>query len=455
MFLFRVAFGLIRLMFRFSLALALLAAIALVVYTTFWLPDVTPLVSANPETTSFMESARERNRKEASRVVIRQEWVPLDDVSKHLVNAVLVGEDDRFYQHQGFDFTEIQNAIEENIDAGRYVRGGSTLSQQLAKNLYLSPNKTLRRKFDEMLLTWKLEHTLDKNRILEIYLNVIEWGGGTFGAEAASQYYFSKPASMLSEKEAAALAARIPNPDGMSVQKRDQREAMILARMERKGTADRREEVRLAQTPPAAQPSPSSLPKSVDSREWMETATKVTSSVRGRLQSILQKLDLFQTDEIAVTDTYKPLPAPTKSVQQSTVPPAVKPESVAKQSSPTPVTSQPPRVPSSGSETALVPPSTRTVVSGPEVPAAVATPLPAPQPPVTESEGWTLSKLDLPAIEAEDGNRVPQTSQELPNVVPAQQNPPIPVAPARAERKPARSDRLREALLRFEKAIDN
>jgi monofunctional biosynthetic peptidoglycan transglycosylase len=152
---------------------------------------------------------------------------------------VRIAEDDRFFMHNGFDFTEIRNAMETNLREKKWVRGASTISQQLAKNLYLSSEKTLTRKFDEMLLTWKLEQALTKERILEIYLNVVDWGNGCFGAEAASRFYFSKPSSRLSAREAANLAARLPNPHYLGSHsgenQRKAREKIILARMKKEG----------------------------------------------------------------------------------------------------------------------------------------------------------------------------------------------------------------------------
>ncbi|MCG3198077.1 MAG: monofunctional biosynthetic peptidoglycan transglycosylase [Candidatus Omnitrophica bacterium] len=253
MFLFRLTFGLVRWATKLCLLLLFVAGSALVIYTAFWLPDVSLLRKDNPETTAFMEAAKARFREANDRRQVRRKWVPLDRISPHLVEAVLIAEDDRFFQHQGFDFTEIWNSVETNYRAGRWVRGGSTLSQQLAKNLYLSPDKTFTRKFNEMLLTWKVEKSLSKSRILEIYLNVVEWGGGCFGAEAASQYYFSKPASALSPREAASLAARLPNPDflnsGGGEDRRKKREALILARLSKRGESERARKVTAEEAP--------------------------------------------------------------------------------------------------------------------------------------------------------------------------------------------------------------
>ena len=128
------------------------------------------------------------------------------------VKAVLIAEDDKFWKHEGFDFESIQKAIEKDLQAGRFKFGGSTISQQLARNLYLSPEKSIFRKAAEAVLTWKMERTLSKKRILEIYLNVVEWGEGIFGAEAAARHHFGKTARELSPEEAARLAAVLPNP---------------------------------------------------------------------------------------------------------------------------------------------------------------------------------------------------------------------------------------------------
>jgi len=231
----RFAFWMTRLTARLLFTLLLLVTILLVAYTSFWLPSVSILAEENPETTAFIERARERGYAKDERLEIKQIWVPLDRMSPHLIEAVRIAEDDRFYLHNGFDFTEIRNALEENLRAGKWVRGGSTLTQQLAKNLYLYPQKNFHRKLDEMLLTWKLEQSLTKERILEVYLNVVEWGHGCFGAEAASRFYFLKPCRSLTAEEAANLAARLPNPDYLGShsgeKRRKARQEIILARM--------------------------------------------------------------------------------------------------------------------------------------------------------------------------------------------------------------------------------
>jgi len=143
---------------------------------------------------------------------ITQAVVPLSQISPYLRKAVLIGEDDKFWKHEGFDFESMQKALEKDLQAGKFKAGGSTVTQQLARNLYLSPEKSLLRKGAEAWITWRMEKVLSKKRILELYLNEVEWGAGIFGAEAAARHYFGKSASELSPWEAARMAAVLPNP---------------------------------------------------------------------------------------------------------------------------------------------------------------------------------------------------------------------------------------------------
>ena len=167
------------------------------------LPDVAYLADTDPGETALM---RERGPARA------QFWVPLAEISERLVQAVLMAEDAGFYHHRGFDLHEIRQALERNWREGRTVRGASTISQQLAKNLFLSTERTYGRKLKEAILVHRLEKSLSKDRILEIYLNVIEWGDGVYGAEAAARRTFGKSCAHLDAVEAATLAAMIPNP---------------------------------------------------------------------------------------------------------------------------------------------------------------------------------------------------------------------------------------------------
>lgn len=151
-------------------------------------------------------------KKKIKKIKLKQAWVPISQISPYLIKAVLIAEDDKFYKHEGFDFEAIEKALEKNLQAGRIKYGGSTISQQTAKNLFLSPSKNPIRKIQEVILTYRLEKTLTKKRILEIYLNIAEWGEGLFGIEAASRHYFGKSAKNLTPWEAALLAAVLPNP---------------------------------------------------------------------------------------------------------------------------------------------------------------------------------------------------------------------------------------------------
>jgi monofunctional biosynthetic peptidoglycan transglycosylase len=200
-----------RLVGRIVLATAA-TAFAYLSYLYLTLPDVRPLATTNPATTAFMElrarEARARGRERRH----SQRWVSYNRISGDLKRAVLVAEDAAFWEHDGVDYAELQKSIELDWARGQLVRGASTITQQLAKNLYLSPSRNPLRKLRELIIARRLEVELQKARILEIYLNVIEWGDGIFGVEAAAGAYFGKPASALSRSEAALLAAAIPNP---------------------------------------------------------------------------------------------------------------------------------------------------------------------------------------------------------------------------------------------------
>ena len=183
-----------------------------VAYVYLTLPDVRHLATHNPATTAFIE-LRKREAQEAGRAfAVRQRWVPYTQISNNLRRAVLVAEDSAFFDHEGIDLKELRASLEHNWEEGRFERGASTITQQLAKNLYLSPSRNPVRKLKELLITRRLEAALTKRRILEIYLNVIEWGDGIFGADAAARAYFRKPASALSPEESALLAGAIINP---------------------------------------------------------------------------------------------------------------------------------------------------------------------------------------------------------------------------------------------------
>ena len=166
----------------------------------------------NPEATAFMQARLEQLRARDREAKLRHSWVPYDRISPSLKRAVVVAEDAKFSDHEGFDWEAIEKAREKNRKKGRIVAGGSTISQQLAKNLFLSGERSALRKGQEALITVMIERVMDKRRILEIYLNVIEWGEGVFGAEAAARHYYGVGAAALSPEQSARLAAMVPNP---------------------------------------------------------------------------------------------------------------------------------------------------------------------------------------------------------------------------------------------------
>ena len=190
-----------------GLILTVLAA-----YTTSTWPDVDALDECNPPTTAFIDSYLARAESREGSPEVLWTWVPYDSISPHLKRAVLVAEDIGFFSHSGFETAEIKQAIRDALSGERSLRGASTITQQLAKNLWLSPSRNLLRKLKEAALTYQLEHQLSKRRILELYLNVVEFGPGVYGAEAAARYYFGKAAAALDPREAALLAAGLPRP---------------------------------------------------------------------------------------------------------------------------------------------------------------------------------------------------------------------------------------------------
>ncbi|HET7833394.1 MAG TPA: monofunctional biosynthetic peptidoglycan transglycosylase [Gallionella sp.] len=169
-------------------------------------------IKFNPSTSSFMETRLEIMQDKNPNATLRHQWVPYAKISNNLKRALIAAEDAKFVDHEGFDWEGIQKAYEKNIRKGKVVAGGSTISQQLAKNLFLSTKRTPWRKAEEAIITVMLEAVMDKRRIFEIYLNVIEWGNGVFGAEAAARHYYGVSASQLSAYQAAKLAAMVPNP---------------------------------------------------------------------------------------------------------------------------------------------------------------------------------------------------------------------------------------------------
>ena len=203
----------------------------------FIYPNVANLKKNCPRKTAFMEYREKIWKEKGIKKKITNTWVPLSSISPYVMKAVIIAEDDKFWSHDGFDFEAMQKALEKDIKKKKFKAGGSTISQQLAKNLYLSPAKNPVRKIKEAILTWRLERQLSKRRIMELYLNVVEWGDGVFGIEAAARKHYGKSAAGLTAREAAELAAVIPNPrryktDGTSryVENQSERIYQIMVR---------------------------------------------------------------------------------------------------------------------------------------------------------------------------------------------------------------------------------
>ncbi|MEO8218151.1 MAG: monofunctional biosynthetic peptidoglycan transglycosylase [Acidobacteriota bacterium] len=259
----------------FLILLLALAAFAAWEWISF--PDVELLAAKNPETTAFMELRKAELRRAGRADQLDYRFVPYGRISSNLRRAVLVGEDDTFYEHEGVDVKGLKEALRKDWNKKRLVAGGSTITQQLAKNLYLSPSRNPFRKLKEYLIARSLEDHLSKKRILELYLNVAEFGDGIYGAEAAARHYFGKSAASLTPLEAATLAGSLPNPRVMNADHMTKRmkfrQRMILSRMRRWGYLAE-QEVLTAKKPEA---KPEETPEATDTDltpEVVETATE-------------------------------------------------------------------------------------------------------------------------------------------------------------------------------------
>lgn len=209
--------------------------LALAVYEYSRLPDVTALKRRNPTTTALMELRDAEYLQRGLRPRRQQIWVPFAAVSEYLKRAVLVSEDASFFSHGGIDLYELKESFKKDWEEGRLKRGASTITMQLARNLYLDPSKNIVRKLREIAIAWKLEQALSKRRIFELYLNVVEWGPGIYGVEAAARHYFLKPATSLDPIEAATLVALLPNPLKPEEKSLRYRRNLILVRMAQTG----------------------------------------------------------------------------------------------------------------------------------------------------------------------------------------------------------------------------
>lgn len=199
-------------MLRWSLRIGAALLAALFLYNLWIFGHIVYWRSFNPSASAFMTEQLARLQEEDPEAELRHKWVPYERISPNLKRALIASEDAKFVDHEGFDWDGIEAAFEKNLKQGRIVAGGSTISQQLAKNLFLSSKRTPWRKLEEAMITVMLEAVMDKRRIFEIYLNVIEWGNGVFGAEAAARHYYRTSAARLSAGQAAKLAAMVPNP---------------------------------------------------------------------------------------------------------------------------------------------------------------------------------------------------------------------------------------------------
>ena len=255
---------------RLLFALLLVTSAAAAAGAALWwsLPSVAALATRVPRTTALLEQRRAEARRAGRPYEVDLRPVPLDRISPRLAESVVLSEDAAFFGHSGFDWREIRNAAEQNLRAGRTVRGASTITQQLAKNLFLGTERSYARKIKEAALAWKLEHALSKRRILALYLNAVEWGRGVFGAEAAARHWFGVPAVDLDVAQSAALAAMLPAPRRAALSPAPpwlaRRARKVLGLMRQTGKLDDDEYVRaaaelermLGEAPPAGDEEP-------------------------------------------------------------------------------------------------------------------------------------------------------------------------------------------------------
>jgi monofunctional biosynthetic peptidoglycan transglycosylase len=295
-------------MFKRILLFLFVAAILIVGYEWITFPDVSALATKPPATTAFMEQRKAELRAAGKSDAIDYRWVPYARISPYLRRGVLVAEDDTFYEHGGVDVKALQEAIRKDWARKKATRGGSTITQQLAKNLYLSPSRNPLRKLKEYFLARSLENHLSKKRILELYLNVVEMGERVYGAEAASHFYFHTSAAALSPSQAALLAGCLPNPrlmnPGMPNKRLRFRQRMVLSRMRRWGYLF--EEEVLTEKKPPAPVAP--VTETSATTETTDTALQQTPPSD------------TATPQPATTDTVSP-PAPPPPAETDTSPP--------------------------------------------------------------------------------------------------------------------------------------
>ena len=289
---------------RILLILAGLIA-AWILFELIMFPDVAALAKEKPKTTAFMEQRQKQLRRAGKSDELKWTWVPYSRISSNLRRGVLVAEDNEFYDHEGVDTKAMKEAFERNWKGGRVTHGGSTITQQLAKNLYLSPSRNPIRKVREFFIARSLEKHLSKKRILEIYLNVVEMGERVYGAEAAARHYFGKSAASLSPREAALLAGCLPNPRVMNPGNPNKRlrarQAMILSRMRRWGHLAEEHVLTEKRPEPAATTTATATPETETTDPAVTETTETTSTE--------------STDTTATADT--PPPADTTATDTS------------------------------------------------------------------------------------------------------------------------------------------
>jgi monofunctional biosynthetic peptidoglycan transglycosylase len=282
--------------FRRIFLIIVIAIVLLIGYEWITFPDVSALATNPPATTAFMEQRKAELRDAGKSDAIDYRWVPYARISPYLRRAVLVAEDDSFFEHGGVDVNALEEAIRKDWAHKKMTHGGSTITQQLAKNLYLSPSRNPLRKVKEYFIARSLESHLSKKRILELYLNVVEMGESVYGAEAAAQMYFHSSASALSPSQAALLAGCLPNPRVMNPAAPNKRlrfrQRMVLSRMKRWGYLFEKEVLTEKKPEPAA------------------PATETTATVDTALQ------------QTPPTDTATPEPTATEPTSTDTAPPS-------------------------------------------------------------------------------------------------------------------------------------
>lgn len=236
--------------FIFYLTSFIVLLIVYTVYQFYTLPDVTEFSGKFPQKTAFMQYRENYNKNHKLPYKIRYRFIPYDQIPETLVRTVVVAEDASFWVHEGIDWFELKESLRKNLKEGSFIRGGSTITQQVAKNLYLSPEKSIGRKIQEWFIARRLEKNLSKSRILELYMNIIEWGMGNFGIGAAAAFYFGKSPADLTLNEMIRLVAVLPNPQAMRPDKVNQavlwRSSEILDRLKRFQFIDQQEYIRVS-----------------------------------------------------------------------------------------------------------------------------------------------------------------------------------------------------------------